>query len=34
MERQRRVILRDIPPAAWFVVDELALCRLVGRPAS
>jgi len=30
MERQRRVILRDTPPAAWFVVDELALCRLVG----
>lgn len=33
MERQRRVILRDIPPAAWFVVDEMALYRLVGSPA-
>jgi hypothetical protein len=30
MERQRRVILRDSPPAALFVVDELALSRLVG----
>ena len=30
MERQRRVILCEIPPTAWFVVDELALCRLVG----
>ena len=30
LERQRRVILRDSPPAAWFVVDELALHRLVG----
>ena len=40
MERQRRVILRDIPPAACFVVDEMALYRLVGtarrhdRPAA
>ena len=33
MERQRRIILRDIPPAACFVVDELALYRLVGSPA-
>ncbi len=33
MERQRRVILRDIPPAACFVVDEMALYRLVGTPA-
>ncbi len=32
MERQRRVILRDIPPAACFVVDEMALYRLVGTP--
>jgi transcriptional regulator with XRE-family HTH domain len=32
MERQRRVILRDSPPAAWFVVDEMALYRLVGSP--
>jgi hypothetical protein len=30
MERQRRVIARDDPPSAWFVVDELALYRLVG----
>jgi transcriptional regulator with XRE-family HTH domain len=33
MERQRRVILRDVPAAACFVVDELALYRLVGTPA-
>ena len=30
MERQRRVMARDDPPTAWFVVDELALYRLVG----
>jgi hypothetical protein len=30
MERQRRVMARDVPPAAWFVIDELALYRLVG----
>ena len=30
MERQRRVLLRDEPPSAWFVVDELSLYRLVG----
>jgi len=30
MERQRRVVARDDPPSAWFVVDELALYRLVG----
>jgi transcriptional regulator with XRE-family HTH domain len=30
MERQRRVIGRDDPPSVWFVVDELALYRLVG----
>ena len=30
MERQRRVMARDDPPSAWFVVDELALYRLVG----
>jgi hypothetical protein len=29
-DRQRRVLLRDDPPAAWFVVDEIALYRLVG----
>jgi hypothetical protein len=33
MERQRCVILRDIPPAACFVVDEMALYRVVGSPA-
>jgi hypothetical protein len=33
MERQRRVISRDTPPAAWFVVDEMALYRPVGSPA-
>ena len=32
MERQRRVILRDSPPAACFVIDEMALYRLVGSP--
>jgi transcriptional regulator with XRE-family HTH domain len=32
MERQRRVILRDSPPAGSFVVDEMALYRLVGSP--
>jgi transcriptional regulator with XRE-family HTH domain len=30
MERQRRVMARDDPPSAWFVIDELALYRLVG----
>jgi transcriptional regulator with XRE-family HTH domain len=31
MERQRRVLMReDDPPSAWFVVDEIALYRLVG----
>ena len=30
MERQRRVLLRDDPPAACFVVDHAALYRLVG----
>jgi hypothetical protein len=33
MERRRRVLLRDSPPAAWFIVDELSLYRLVGTPA-
>lgn len=32
MERQRRVLGRDTPPKAVFVVDELALYRLVGSP--
>jgi hypothetical protein len=30
MARQARVLLRDDPPLAWFVVDELSLYRLVG----
>ena len=30
MERQRRVLMRDNPPLAWFVVDEFALYRPVG----
>ena len=30
MARQRRVLLREDPPAAWFVVDHAALYRLVG----
>jgi transcriptional regulator with XRE-family HTH domain len=29
MERQRRVMEREDPPSAWFVIDELALYRLV-----
>lgn len=33
MERQRRVLLRDDPPSAWFVVDEVALYRYVGSTA-
>jgi transcriptional regulator with XRE-family HTH domain len=33
MDRQRRVLMRDSPPSAWFVVDELSLYRLVGSPA-
>lgn len=33
MERQHRVIMRDEPLAAWFVVDELSLYRRVGAPA-
>jgi transcriptional regulator with XRE-family HTH domain len=32
MERQQRVIGRDIPPAAWFIIDELSLYRQVGTP--
>ncbi len=30
MERQRRVLMRDDPPQAWFIVDEMALYRRVG----
>ena len=33
MERQRRVLMRDDPPRAWFIVDHAALYRLVGSPA-
>jgi transcriptional regulator with XRE-family HTH domain len=32
MARQRRVLYRDDPPSAWFVVDEMALYRRVGTP--
>lgn len=32
MERQQRVIGRDIPPTAWFIIDELSLYRQVGTP--
>ncbi len=32
MERQRRVLMREHPPLAWFLVDQLALYRLVGSP--
>jgi transcriptional regulator with XRE-family HTH domain len=31
MDRQRRVLLRDDPPRAWFIVDELSLYREVGN---
>ena len=31
-ERQQRVIGRDIPPTAWFIIDELSLYRQVGTP--
>lgn len=30
MELQRRVLLRDDPPSAWFIIDELCLYREVG----
>jgi len=30
MERQRRILHRDDPPDTWFVIDQLALYRLVG----
>jgi hypothetical protein len=32
MERQKRVLYRDDPPSAWFIVDEVALYRYVGSP--
>jgi len=33
MERQRRVLTRDSPPSAWFIIDQMALYREVGSPA-
>ena len=30
LDRQRRVLFRDDPPTAWFIVDEMALYRRVG----
>jgi DNA-binding XRE family transcriptional regulator len=30
MARQQRVLMREDPPSAWFLVDQLALYRLVG----
>ena len=30
MQRQERVLGRDNPPAAWFIIDELSLYRQVG----
>ena len=33
MDRQRRIVFRDAPPATCFIVDEAALHRLVGTPA-
>ncbi len=30
MERQQHVLMREDPPLAWFLVDQLALYRLVG----
>jgi len=33
MERQRRVLTRDDPPSACFIVDELSLYRRVGSGA-
>ena len=32
MERQRRVLMREDPPTARFLVDEMALYRHVGSP--
>ena len=32
MERQQRVLTRDDPPSAWFVVDELSLYRQAAAP--
>jgi hypothetical protein len=30
MDRQQRVLMRDDPPSAWFLVDEMSLYRRVG----
>ena len=30
MQRQKRVLGRDNPPSAWFLIDELSLYRQVG----
>jgi transcriptional regulator with XRE-family HTH domain len=32
MERQRRVLDRDSPPSAWFIIDQMALFREIGSP--
>jgi transcriptional regulator with XRE-family HTH domain len=32
MQRQQRVLFRDDPPTAWFVVDDLSLYRMAGSP--
>jgi hypothetical protein len=32
MERQRRVLMREDPPSAWFLVDFMALLRGIGSP--
>jgi hypothetical protein len=32
LERQRRVLMREDPPACWFVIDQLSLYREVGSP--
>jgi hypothetical protein len=32
MERQKRVLMRDDPPAVWFIVDQLSLYREAGSP--
>jgi len=34
MERQKRVLERDDPPSAWFIIDELSLYREVGGPGA
>ena len=32
MARQQRVLMREDPPSAWFVIDEMSLYRRVGSP--